>query len=262
MYEIGQATAKGPSRPYNQDSVLVQILDGGSTAPTWLLAAVADGLGGEPGGELASEIAVTTLRQRLTSSTRAPDQKSVVRAYREAHQRIRSVSRTAHHLQRMGTTLASVLAATGGVLIANVGDSRVYLVDERGIEQLTTDHSVVADQVRQGLITEEGAASSPFRNVITRFVGVRDSTPEVDVVGPVELPEGVRILLCTDGVHGVLSRDELATVVANGGCQAAAERLVSLAHSRGGEDDASAVVIMRREEVLGRPDPRPNGADA
>ncbi len=247
MYEVGHATAAGPGRPFNQDSILVYVRDGGPSSPSWLLAAVADGLGGEPGGELASEIAVTTLERELATAMRIPDHASIVRAFLCAHARIRSESGDSPVLDRMGTTLAAVVAADDLVFVANVGDSRVYTVNAAGIRQLTTDHNVVGEQVLAGVLSAEEALNSPMRNMLTRFLGVRDEVSEVDVF-PAILGRAERIVICSDGVHAVLPRQEIRRIAIDGSCQEAAQGLVSASHAAGGADDSSAIVLSPKRK--------------
>jgi protein phosphatase len=239
-YEIGQQTAKGPARPYNQDALLVEVRDGGTSARPWILAAVADGLGGEPGGEVASELAVTTLRKELTRTPRIPGREAIEQACVAAHRRIRCYSTEAPDLRRMGTTLSALVASDDHAIIASVGDSRVYATD---VGQVTRDHSVVAEQIRGGFLTEAEAMQSPFRNMVTRFLGVTDALPEVDIFGPLSLTAGQRFLICSDGIHGAIGDEAIMGILQQGSCQEAAERLVETAQTSGGTDDASAIVI-------------------
>jgi protein phosphatase len=140
----------------------------------------------------------------------------------------------------MGTTISAMLRTDHRVLTAQVGDSRIYRVRNGQAEQLTEDHTLVAWQVKQGLITEEDARVSKQRNVITRAVGNRDYV-QVDI-GWEELQVGDIFLLCSDGLHGYVELDEVAEVAAAGG-DLAVHQFLDLANSRGGRDNITAVIV-------------------
>jgi len=142
--------------------------------------------------------------------------------------------------QGMGTTV-SVLAMCGNYgITAQVGDSRIYLIRGRKAESLTEDHTLVAWQLKQGIITEAEAARSPHRNVITRAVGSREYV-QVDT-GFFEVHPGDAFLLCSDGLHGYLQIDEIPEVIEMGP-KGAAHRFVHLANTRGGRDNITAIVV-------------------
>ena len=126
------------------------------------------------------------------------------------------------------------------MLIAHVGDSRVYLLREGTIRQVTRDHSMVADMVRRGLLTEEQAATHPMRNYITRAVGT-EPTVQVDILG-LERQQGDRWLICSDGLHGLLTREELRDLMAGDDLEEAADQMMREALDRGGRDNISLVL--------------------
>jgi protein phosphatase len=140
----------------------------------------------------------------------------------------------------MGTTISALLVLGDYAITAQVGDSRVYLVREDACEQLTEDHTLIAWQLKQGLITPAEAKKSPHRNVITRAVGNREYV-QVDtrLVG---LRSGDRFLLCSDGLHGYLREKEVAPIVALKGSDAV-KRFIDLANERGGKDNITAVLV-------------------
>ena len=142
----------------------------------------------------------------------------------------------------MATTLVAALVRGHSAWLASVGDSRAYLFHQGELTQRTQDHSWVAEQIRAGRLTEEEAEHSEFRNVITRAVGVAD-TVEPDKVGPISLPAGSLLLLCSDGLHRVVSDDEIAAVLASGTPQEMAERLIALANEAGGPDNISVAIV-------------------
>jgi len=155
----------------------------------------------------------------------------------------------------MGTTLVAMLQ-TGAVFeIANVGDSRGYLVCSRGIRALTLDHSFVAEAVRSGAMSAEQAAGSPWRNALTRAVGT-DATIEIDVFGPYRARGGEAVVLCSDGLHKCVDEALLAEyLLATENAEAAAQALAALAFRRGSDDNISVAVAefgalaRRRAEV-------------
>ncbi len=128
------------------------------------------------------------------------------------------------------------------MLIAHVGDSRVYLLRDGILRQVTRDHSMVADMVRKGLLTEEQAATHPMRNYITRAVGT-EPTVQVDVLG-LERQKGDRWLVCSDGLHGLLTKEELQTILSGEDLEEAADQMMRTALDRGGRDNISLVLAV------------------
>jgi protein phosphatase len=140
----------------------------------------------------------------------------------------------------MGTTISALLVLGNYAITAQVGDSRIYLVRDGAVEQLTEDHTLIAWQLKQGLITPQEAARSPHKNVITRAVGNREYV-QVDTRA-VAVTAGVRILLCSDGLHGYLRDEDIPQVVALGG-EVAVRRFVDIANERGGKDNITAILL-------------------
>jgi protein phosphatase len=140
----------------------------------------------------------------------------------------------------MGTTIRALLILGDYAVIAQVGDSRVYRVLDGTVEQLTEDHTLIAWQIKQGLITPAEAKKSPHRNVITRAVGNRDYVQvDTHLIG---LQPGMRFLLCSDGLHGYLHDDDIVPVVSLGG-HAAVSKFIKLANDRGGKDNITAILL-------------------
>jgi protein phosphatase len=140
----------------------------------------------------------------------------------------------------MGTTISALLVRGDYAITAQVGDSRIYRVQQGAVEQLTEDHTLIAWQLKHGLITPQEAARSPHRNVITRAVGNREYV-QVDT-RCVPLAAGTRLLLCSDGLHGYLREQDIAPVVERGG-RAAVQHFVDLANERGGKDNITVVLV-------------------
>jgi serine/threonine protein phosphatase PrpC len=147
----------------------------------------------------------------------------------------------ASRLSPAATTVVAVIIDAGHLWWANVGDSRAYLVGEASVQRLTLDHSWVQEQVREGTITPEQARLSERRNVITRSIGFQPKV-EVDTGGPVELRATDIVVLCSDGLHGLVTDDDIAQIVRRHPVAEAAERLVGLSNERGGTDNISVIV--------------------
>lgn len=247
QYHSAGLTDVGQRRKLNEDAFLVDDELG--------LYVVADGMGGHAAGEIASQEAVDTVHGMVTRGHDALDR--VARgdtsedSLRQAIRVVESAVQAATYMvfglaqhdpnqQGMGTTV-SVLAMCGGYgITAQVGDSRIYLVRGNSAAPLTEDHTLVAWQLKQGIITEAEAARSPHRNVITRAVGSREYV-QVDT-GFLEVQPSDAFLLCSDGLHGYLQTDEIPEVI-DMGPKGAAQRFVAMANSRGGRDNITAVVV-------------------
>ena len=219
------------------------------------LYVVADGMGGHAAGEVASQEACDTVLgmvrrgfaaveafkgQGPTDETARGVQRLLESAIQAATYMVFAISEIDPDQKGMGTTLSALLVMDDHAVIAQVGDSRVYILRHGQVYQLTEDHTLVAWQVRQGIISEEEAELSPHKNVITRAVGSRDYVQvdtQVFEIGP-----GDRFLLCSDGLHGYLRPEEIAGVL-EPGPDAAVKSLIEIANERGGRDNITAVVV-------------------
>jgi len=233
---IGLATDIGQVRNHNEDSVWCGAIDGSRT-----LCIVADGMGGHAAGEVASQLAIATVRE-VFSTPDVPDPcERLKRAIQAANHAIWERGNQVATQHGMGTTLTSALLSENRVILGHVGDSRAYLLRDSVLTQLTHDHSWVAEQVRAGLLTEEQARWHPYRNIITRALG---SAPDVTVDMLTEpLLPGDTILLCSDGLSGQVTDEELRDVLLTCAPQNAVERLIEMANANGGPDNITAVVI-------------------
>ena len=244
--EAGQATHVGRIRDVNQD-------DMGSTDEVFVLA---DGMGGHRGGEVASAVAV----EAVLAGFSGPDRSSLVRAIRDANRAVLERAADDHELAGMGTTLCALAIVDGpgghggeeALAVCNIGDSRVYRRDAGGLEQVSDDHSLVADLVRAGELTLEEAAVHPQRNILTRALGI-EADPVIDswVLQPAR---GDRYLLCSDGLFNELDDGRIAELIAGGPVAEAASRLVAEAVAAGGHDNVTVLVV----EVVEGPE-RPSG---
>lgn len=202
------------------------------------LAAVADGMGGHPGGEVASAVAVALVEAAFTG--RSLDELQA--AVRAANRAIWDRAGASAELEGMGTTIcAAGLTPDGRLAVVNVGDSRAYVLRNGTLTQLTHDHSVTAELVRRGELTEQEALDHPHRGILTRALGVGpDLEPDSFAHRAVE---GDRLLVCTDGVFNEVPDDEIASLMAaTEDVQATADALVDRALSRGGRDNLAVVV--------------------
>jgi serine/threonine protein phosphatase PrpC len=225
--EVGSALDIGRVREKNDDSILID-------PPLYI---VADGMGGHRGGDVASQLALATIEQ-LASEGRGtlPDH------VRGANRAVWDRSVEDERLSGMGTTLTAAQIDGASALIAHVGDSRAYLLREGKLRQLTTDHTLVERMVRSGEITEAEADVHPHKNVLTRSLGT-DEEVEVDE-DTVALLDGDRLLLCSDGLTGMVTEDQIQAILENSEQpQQAADRLVKAANRAGGIDNISVVVL-------------------
>jgi protein phosphatase len=230
---IGAATDPGRVRAVNEDKALV----------SQELVAVADGMGGHVGGEIAARTAIEALR---SSFARNGGSRGLLAAVEQANRAVYDQSVHDRNLRGMGTTLtaAAVVHQRSGdkVVLVNVGDSRAYLLDGRGLVRLTQDHSLVEEMVRRGELTPAEAAVHPHRHIVTRVLGI-DETIEVDA-WELEPEPGARLLLCSDGLTNECDDAELEAVLAERRpAPETARELVARALSHGGSDNITAVVV-------------------
>jgi protein phosphatase len=219
---------------------------------------VADGLGGHASGEVASRLAVETIHDKLASWARGgepppalgPPIAGVPEAATHLANSIRFANRVIHsaagsrpEFRGMATTVVAALLAEGRLILAHVGDSRIYRVRDRKLEQLSRDHSLVGEQVAMGLISPDQAVVSPQRNVVTRAVGMEPAVA-VDVQDEA-IQEGDTVLLCSDGLSDMVDEPIILETVIQAGedLEQACQALVELANARGGKDNITAVLI-------------------
>jgi len=236
--EVGAATDTGRVRDHNEDGYLVDHVVG--------LFAVADGMGGHRGGEVASAAALEALRIAFVAG--APVDEAVGVANDAVHEQ----SVAYPNLRGMGTTLtAGSFDDEGHLVLGHVGDSRAYLARDGDLERVTTDHSLVEELIQAGELTPEEAERDPRRSMITRALGLEPGVV-VDVI-TVDLRAGDRLVLCSDGLTTMVGEDEIASLLAaEPDAASAATRLVDAANSAGGVDNITVVVV----DVVG------NGAGA
>jgi protein phosphatase len=227
----GGASDVGLVRTSNQDELLV----------TANLFAVADGMGGAAAGEVASETAISHLREAFTEAESTAD--NLLGAAQAANRAVWDQAEANPEMRGMGTTLvAMALVENGRVAAINVGDSRLYFFHDDVLQQVTSDHNLVAELVAEGRLSKEEAEYHPRRNIMTRALGVDPEVP-VDLF-MLDLEPGDRFLLCSDGLPRELPDDQIASVLRRlADPEEAARELVNEAKRRGGNDNITVVVV-------------------
>ncbi len=243
--ELASMSHVGQVRSANEDSCDTSSRDDGTR-----LLVVADGMGGHRGGATASSTAVATIVEIFETKSPGGNDTMLREAIESANARIFEMAQSDVELEGMGTTVvAFVLDAQHNAMVAHVGDSRAYRHRRGHLEALTTDHSVVAEMQRRGLISAEEAAVHPRRNEILRSVGV---SAEVEVeVTPVEVASGDLFVLCSDGLSGVVSDEEIESIVRSQPPEAAVEALINLANERGGPDNITVQILSVPSSLAG-----------
>jgi len=228
-------TDTGMKRPHNEDSFACQDFGGRS------MFVVADGMGGHDAGEVASRIAVETASAEISDMKHGDDPKVIVeRAVRLANAAVK-IEGTIKG-SNMGTTLSLALVEGTTAYIANVGDSRVYWIENGDITQITEDHSLVAKLVSNGKLTKAEARLHPKANLLYRTIG-NDETIKVDTF-TVNLEKGGSLLLCTDGLWGELSDEEIHKICSlEKNSEKSCAKLLRMANEKGGRDNITAVVV-------------------
>ena len=203
---------------------------------------VADGMGAHAVGELASKMACDLIPHNYMKAKVGTPSEAIVKAFQEVSALIHSRAAANRDFQGMGTTCSSLLLLPEGALVAHVGDSRVYRVRQRRIDQLSFDHSLVWELVRRNHLTPEQANISVPKNVITRSLGP-ETEIEVDLEGPLEVHLADVFLLCTDGLSGPVTDHELGAFAAHFHPRDACRYLVHLANLRGGLDNITVMMV-------------------
>lgn len=229
-------TDVGKVRANNQDAPIV--------SEKLRLYGVADGMGGHKGGEVASTSARDDLLRELEGKT--PSVAALSGAIEEVNRQIYHQQEHDDALTGMGTTLSVLWMSDNFVYIGHVGDSRVYLLRDGEFKQITLDHSLVEQLVREGVLTEEEAQNHPMRNIITRAIGT-DESVEVDVVVE-ERRKGDLWLACSDGLHGLVDDRQMRDALRQYAPEKAADVLLKAALDAGGRDNVTLVIVHDGEE--------------
>ena len=240
--EVGLSSDRGPSRDLNEDYVDYSVpSDKAQSRLKGSIFVVADGMGGHLAGEVASKEAVKKVMEEYYAAPSPDPGESLGRAISAANHLVREHALSDPAKSGMGTTLVAAVIIGSNVYIANVGDGRAYGINNDTSTQITRDHSWVEEQIEVGILTREQAQKHPQRNVITRALG-RRQTVEADLFEG-KLLAGDALLLCTDGVCGPLTEDQMTQAVRSLPPSRAAAQLVSQAGAEGGKDNASALIV-------------------
>jgi protein phosphatase len=245
--EVAGQTDVGRKRSHNEDSFAVIAEHG--------LYVVADGMGGHASGEVASRMAIDTLKDFFSQTSGDPEktwpykmdrnkgyeENRLITGIKLSNLRIFQTAKENPNQRGMGTTLAALFVVEDGVYVAHVGDSRVYRIRDGKLVQLTEDHSLLNDYKKMKKLTPEEIESFPHKNVIVRALGMKD-TVKVDTRFETPAPGDI-VLLCSDGLAGPVSDDQILDIVTGApDIQTAAQRLIDAANDNGGPDNITAVL--------------------
>ena len=235
--DFAALTDAGTSRTLNEDAC-----GSYSAGESHALVAVADGVSGFEAGEVASRMAVeVVLRAYREEPASLPAGERLYRAFQQANIEIHDRAMVVPELRGMATTLTTAVVDGGDLTVVHVGDSRLYLIRGPDIVQLTKDHTVVADRVRLGLLTREKARTHPDRSILTRSMG-RELIVTRDRIRQ-RLRQGDLLVLCSDGLHGVLEETEIAGIAARREAEAVCRELVAAANARGTPDNLTVAAV-------------------
>ncbi|MFL0268220.1 Stp1/IreP family PP2C-type Ser/Thr phosphatase [Candidatus Clostridium radicumherbarum] len=233
---IGMLSDIGNIRKVNEDFV------GFHEDSNKKLYVIADGMGGHNAGEIASKIAVeNTIEFVFSAELNEQIEILLKQAIEASNNKIYEVSKTDLALKGMGTTITACLVTGNEMVVANVGDSRCYILENDNFHQITNDHSLVQELVDNGSITEEEAAIHPNKNVITRALGTAAKV-EIDIFSA-DLSSVSKVLLCTDGLTNSLTKEEIYEIITNNDCETSCIRLIELSKERGGRDNISVIIF-------------------
>ena len=238
----GAATDTGRRLTENQDTYVVDYREEDYPQQPALFV-VCDGAGGQRAGKTASRLAVEQVHETFWADTDADLAKRLVRSADRASAAIFEHSQHDPETEGMATTYVAAAFDADCCYIVNVGDSRAYRLHEGRIEKVTTDHTLIQDQLSTGLITEAQAAHSPYRHVITRYLGRQTVDVGAQDYAPFPLTPGDGFILCSDGLTDMVTEEEIRSVSASKNPQVAAQALVDLANAHGGRDNITVIVI-------------------
>ena len=242
--ETASLTDLGRQRSNNEDSYLYWEPDCDEEfLRKGRLAVIADGMGGYEGGQEASRLAVETVRQVYDHAFSADPQATLLEALESAHQSIQRYAFEHPQFYGMGTTCTALAIVGRQLHFAHVGDSRLYHIRGETVSRLTRDHSYVGRLVESGIVRSEDAESHPQRHILTAALGSGRNVVPHAPDGPFLLEAGDRLVLCTDGLWGLVGDQELASIVKSAPPNEACFRLVKMALERGGPDNITVSVL-------------------
>ncbi|MRH42211.1 Stp1/IreP family PP2C-type Ser/Thr phosphatase [Aquibacillus halophilus] len=234
-------TDKGKVRDHNEDNGAIL-----ENSKQQILAVVADGMGGHKAGDIASAMVITSLREEWAKSgfLASPEEAEewLTTSITQINNSIYNHAQEHEECNGMGTTVVAIVCGPEFITIGHIGDSRAYLLNEKGFSQITEDHSLVNELVRTGQISKDDAEYHPRKNVLLRALGTeKDVTPDVQTIG---WDKSNKLLLCSDGLSNKLTESELHNYVQDTqDLQENAEELINEANNRGGEDNISLALV-------------------
>jgi protein phosphatase len=244
--QFASLSHRGQVRPNNEDA-FGEFVSSAADDPgeKGAIFVVADGMGGHRGGEIASTMAVESVREAFEAGLDADDPgKTLVEAFSTANSRILEKSIADAALFGMGTTCTAMGIHRGNGYFAHIGDSRAYMRRDGQVTQMTHDHSLVGEMVRSGILSDEDARHHPKRNVITRSLGIQENVETDTPNTPLPLRDSDTFLICSDGLTSYVDDGDINEALAGGGPDVACRTLVDLANERGGRDNITVQVIV------------------
>jgi len=248
MLKTFSITDIGKKRKLNQDYVFTSEIPVGHLPNLFL---VADGMGGHNAGDYASRYTIETIVEEIGSSSNNSPVIVLEKAIQSANRLIRQRSFEDEDLSGMGTTVVAATIDDDRLCVANVGDSRLYVINNREIKQITRDHSLVEEMVRMGGLQREQARSHPDKNIITRAIGAQDEV-EIDFF-QMTLSKDDIILMCSDGLTNMIDDEEIRMILqGQRDIVEKAETLVNAANNNGGKDNIAVILVEPfADEVIG-----------
>lgn len=238
MIKTAYLTDKGRKRELNEDYVFASEKPVGNLPNLFI---VADGMGGHNAGDFASDFTVKTMVEEIELSFEKNPSIIFQKAISVANRKLREIASEDLSKRGMGTTVVAATCLGKYLQVANVGDSRLYVVNDT-IKQITTDHSYVEEMIRRGSLQRENARSNPNKNIITRAVGAKDDI-QADIY-VVELKPGDMLMMCSDGLSNMLEDEEMRMIIKRQrDIVEMAEKLVQAANENGGKDNISVILI-------------------
>ena len=226
----------GRVRKVNQDWAEIRNFQDNSC-----LVVVCDGIGGTSGGEVASKAAALEVCDYFEKNQKLEIKSRILESIKSANDKILQIAKSDNKISDLGTTCVVAFLKNNDLYVANVGDSRAYLISEDKIKQITNDHSVVNELLMQGKITSDEAKIANNKNIITRALGSLNSTPDFYEMN---IKNNDKILICTDGLTNCLSNEEIYNILTKNSPEKAIEVLITNANQNGGTDNITAALIF------------------
>ena len=226
----------GRVRKVNQDWAEIRNFQDNSC-----LVVVCDGIGGTSGGEVASKAAALEVCDYFEKNQKLEIKSRILESIKSANDKILQIAKSDNKISDLGTTCVVAFLKNNDLYVANVGDSRAYLISEDKIKQITNDHSVVNELLMQGKITSDEAKIANNKNIITRALGSLNSTPDFYEMN---IKNNDKILICTDGLTNCLSNEEINNILTKNSPEKAIEVLITNANQNGGTDNITAALIF------------------